>query len=759
MPFLYPAIELGVPSLGRIPPSRSVGLRMIRRFRVKARLLFAFAFMLASLVGFGWHILSAKWAVRTEMAHLEDLSASVATASRLIHTLQQERGTSSTYLNSKGAQMRDQLAAIRRSSDDNLSKARASFAAVAGATGEFAEAMNEAWRSADMLAAKRQAIDTLALSPAESFAFYTDLIGRLLDGAAAVAKLSSRGDVTAALQNYVIFMRGKEQAGQERATGAGGLAAGGFDHASFARFVGLSSAQGQLFGVFEKAAAPAQRRAFAQAASEPVNADVERMRQTIRAAGPTVAIPGIAATTWFAATTARIDILKKIEDLLAADLSAMTGAIRAAATNELLLTGLGAILVFAASIAAVLGMGRSITNPIRELSITMTNLAEGRLDIEVPGRTCRDEIGDMARAVEVLRTHALDRLRLQEEQRAAELRAAEEQRRAEAEELARQAAIEEQAFQQRTAAMHTLADQFEDVVGEIVNTVSSASNELEATADSLTHNAGITHNLTGAVAAASADASTDMQSVAAATEEMASSVADISRQLHESAAIATRAVEQADKTDVRISTLADAAARIGAVVNLITAIAEQTNLLALNATIEAARAGAAGKGFAVVASEVKALAGQTAKATDEIGQQVASIQTITRDSVADIKAVGEIIGRIAEIAAATSTTVDGQSAATREIARNVQRAAQGTAKIAADIGAVERGAGETGAASEQLLAAARSLARENGQLKTEVDKFLITVRTGPADRRRRDDPNYTGPERRADRQAAGRKAS
>jgi len=730
---------------------------MIRRFRVKARLVFAFALMLTSLLGFGWHILSAKWAVRTEMAHLEDLSASVAAASHLIHTLQQERGTSSTYLNSKGAQMRDQLAEIRRSSDANLSKARASFAA--GSTGEFAAAMTEAWRYADMLAARRQAIDALALAPPESFAFYTDLIGRLLDGAAAVGKLSSRGDVTVALQNYVIFMRGKEQAGQERATGAGGLAAGGFDQASYARFVGLAAAQGQLLGVFEKAAAPAQRRAFAQAMSEPVNADVERMRQAIRAAGPAVAVPGIAATAWFAATTARIDILKRVEDLLATDLSTMTGAIRTAATNELLLAGLAAILVFVASIAAVLALGRSITNPVRELSNTMTSLADGRLDIDVPGRTCRDEIGDMARAVEVLRIHALDRLRLQEEQRAAEMRAAEEQRVAEVQELARQAAIEEKVVQERAAAMHKLADQFESVVGEIVNTVSSASNELEATADSLTHNAGIAHDLTGAVAAASADASADMQSVAAATEEMASSVADISRQLHESAGITARAVEQANKTDVRISTLADAAGRIGAVVNLITAIAEQTNLLALNATIEAARAGAAGKGFAIVASEVKALAGQTAKATEEIGQQVSSIQNITRDSVADIKAVGEIIGRIAEIAAATSATVDGQSAATREIARNVQRAAQGTAKIAADIGAVDRGAGETGAASGQLLAAARSLARENDQLKMEVDKFLVTVRTGPADRRRRDDPNYNGPERRADRQMAGRKAS
>jgi methyl-accepting chemotaxis protein len=734
---------------------------MIRRFRVRARLLFAFALMLTSLLGFGWQILSAKWAVRTEMSELERLTASVADVSRLVHMLQQERGASSTYLNSKGTQMRDQLAALRRSSDDSLSHARASFAAVAAtvSAGEFVDAIKEGWRYADSLAARREAISGLAQSPADSFAFYTDFIGKLLDAAAAMTKLSSRGDVTAMLQNYVVFMRGKEQAGQERATGAGGLAAGRFDEVVYARFVGLSAAQGQLFGIFEKAASSSQRQAFAQAMSEPINAEVERMRQAIRTAGTTAAVPGIAATAWFAATTTRIDILKRVEDLLAADLTTKTVAVQETAARELLLTGLAALLVLAVSIAAILSMGRSIADPIRELSNIMAVLAEGRLDIDVPGRAYRDEIGDMARSVEVLRIHAVDRLRLQEEQRAAEVRALEEKQLAEAQQLARQAAAEEKAVGERAAAMLKLADEFSSAVGRIVETVSSASNEVEATAGTLTHTAETTRTLSGTVAAGSAEASGDMQNVAAATEQMASSVADISRRLHESAEIAAKAVEQSDRTDHRIGRLAEAAAHIGDVVKLITDIAAQTNLLALNATIEAARAGEAGRGFAVVANEVKALAAQTAKATEEIGLQVASIQTTTRESVADIKDVGKTVGRIAEIAAQTAITVDGQSAATQEIARSVQRAAQGMTHIADDIGAVDRGAGETGIASEQLLAAARSLAQESGQLKVEVDRFLTMVRTGPADRRRRDDPGYAGAERRADRSGDARSRS
>jgi methyl-accepting chemotaxis protein len=209
---------------------------------------------------------------------------------------------------------------------------------------------------------------------------------------------------------------------------------------------------------------------------------------------------------------------------------------------------------------------------------------------------------------------------------------------------------------------------------------------------------------------------------------MTSSVDEISRQVQESAKIADEAVKQAQQTDARINALSQAAGRIGDVVKLITAIAEQTNLLALNATIEAARAGEAGRGFAVVASEVKQLASQTAKATDEIGTQIAGMQAATNESVAAIKEIGGTISRIAQIASTIATAVEEQGAATQEIARNVQQAAHGTSKVASNITDVNRGAGETGSASTQVLASAQSLSRESHHLKAEVDKFLSTVR-------------------------------
>jgi methyl-accepting chemotaxis protein len=276
--------------------------------------------------------------------------------------------------------------------------------------------------------------------------------------------------------------------------------------------------------------------------------------------------------------------------------------------------------------------------------------------------------------------------------------------------------------------MVRLADQFEAAVGEIVDTVSSASTELEASAKTLTSTAERSQELTTVVAAASEEASTNVQSVASATEELSSSITEISRQVQESARMASEAVGQARTTTERVSELSKAATRIGDVVELINTIAGQTNLLALNATIEAARAGEAGRGFAVVASEVKALAEQTAKATGEIGQQISGIQTATQESVGAIKDISGTIEKLSEISSAIAAAVEEQGAATQEISRNVQQAAQGTEQVSSNIADVQRGAGETGSASTQVFSAAQSLSGDSNRLKLEVGKFLDTVR-------------------------------
>jgi methyl-accepting chemotaxis protein len=261
----------------------------------------------------------------------------------------------------------------------------------------------------------------------------------------------------------------------------------------------------------------------------------------------------------------------------------------------------------------------------------------------------------------------------------------------------------------------------------IITSLSSASGELESTARVLSDNAGNTTRLATVVANASEDASNNVHSVASATEELASSVREISAQVQESNRIAASAVKQADETDARINALSQAANRIGDVIKLITSVAEQTNLLALNATIEAARAGEAGRGFAVVAQEVKALASQTAKATDEIGIQIAGMQTATQEAVGSIKMISSTIGKISEITSAISAAIEEQGAATQEISGNIQRTADGTSQVAGTIAEVSQGANQTGAASSQLLSSAKQLSVSTASLQTEIDGFLKSI--------------------------------
>ncbi|PIT03838.1 chemotaxis protein [Bradyrhizobium nitroreducens] len=379
----------------------------------------------------------------------------------------------------------------------------------------------------------------------------------------------------------------------------------------------------------------------------------------------------------------------------------IVGALSTSGSTSLILAALAVVGTAIVSFAGLSTM-RAIQGPMQQLNEILVNLVQDKLDNRIVIER-DDEIGEALRNIQTVQT--IIRFSRDEVQAV--------QRRAEA---------------QRKADMTKLANGFEAAIGEIVETVSSAATELEASASTLSSTAGRAQELATAVATGSEAASSNVHSVASAAEEMSSSVREIGRQVQDSSKIASEAVSQAHATTERVSELSRAASRIGDVVELINAIAGQTNLLALNATIEAARAGEAGRGFAVVASEVKALAEQTAKATGEIGQQVGGIQSATQDSVSAIGEISGTIARLSEIASAIAAAVEQQGAATQEIARNVQQAAQGTQQVSSNVGDVQRGASETGSASSQVLSAAQMLSRDSNRLKLEVGKFLNSVR-------------------------------
>ena len=395
--------------------------------------------------------------------------------------------------------------------------------------------------------------------------------------------------------------------------------------------------------------------------------------------------------------TLKLDLKARQDTLGPATAASMSDAVTFVMVVSAISVGLGIVVAWI--------IGRGIAGPVQSITTSVMCLAEGNKSIEIPGMNRRDEVGAMAGAVQIFKENMIK-----------------------ADALAEREAEDSRVREERAQRVEELTRNFDSGVANLLDAVAGASTEMESTATSMSGIAESTTQRATTVASAAEQASANVQTVASATEELTSSIREIARQVDKSSKIAAGAVTQASETDQQVQGLALAAQRIGDVVSLISDIAEQTNLLALNATIEAARAGEAGKGFAVVAAEVKELASQTAKATDEIGQHINSIQAETDGAVAAIQSIGAVIGEINDIALGISSAVEEQSAATGEIARNVEQASIGTQEVSGNILEVTRAAGDAGASASQVMSVASDLSGKSDELKSEVERFLANVR-------------------------------
>jgi len=642
------------------------------------------------------------------MERLSSLAKLAPITSALVHELQKERGMSAGFISSGGNTFKNELPGQR----DAASAART---ALEGALSEFDVAnysvrLEEKIQSAlDAIAGLDQTranVSSLQATVPQMAKYYTGTIAKLLSIVEEMTQLSESASVLNAITAYTAILQGKESAGIERAMGAAGFGAGQFKPAIYKRFTRLAAMQDTYFTVFKNYALDTQVGFFDSTLTGAEVDEVARLRQVADESITTGSTGGVKGAYWFDKITAKIDLMKVVEDKMAGHLTALAAEIEGSASTAFYLFAIVTLALLAATAGIVFFLARGITQPIASMTDVMHRLSGGDNTVEVNGAERRDEIGAIAQAVQVFKDNAIEMERMRAE-------------RVEAEEKAKA---------QRKQEMNELAENFEAAVKGVVESVAASAHQMESTAQSMASSSEQTSQQSVAVAGASEEAAGNIQTVASASEELSSSIKEIGNQVAQSTQIAREAVEQATKTNEEVSGLVEAAKRIGEVVNLIQDIAEQTNLLALNATIEAARAGDAGKGFAVVASEVKSLANQTAKATEEIGSQISGIQSATTEAAGAISHIGETIEKMNEIAGAVAAAVEQQAAATQEISRNVQEASTGAQEVSKNISGVMEAADASGQAAKMVLSAANEVSGQSQTLGNEVDGFLERVR-------------------------------
>ncbi|WP_319532573.1 nitrate- and nitrite sensing domain-containing protein [uncultured Cohaesibacter sp.] len=655
-----------------------------------------------------------KRQVSSEANAVATVVAMAPVISGLVHELQKERGTSAGFIGSKGAKFSDSIGPRRADTDRALKAFQAAIPSASGRLDfeEFKTPYTKAKAELAKLETVRSEVDNFSRSVPQMAGYYTPLIAALLETVESVGLISDDGRVVRSLTAYMAFLQAKERAGIERAMGATGFGAGKFPEGIYRNFVGLSAQQEAFAAVFRRFAGAKGIQSVANMLASPAQKDVEALRAIANKAPFGGDISTVSGPQWFATSTKRIDVMKQIEDEIAGDIVKLAHSIAAEANVQFQIL-LGVMLFLLVSGAAMAYfVTRSVTKPLHQLASNMKHLSNNDTDIEIAGLQRTDEIGEMAKAVDVFRENAVERKRLET--------AAQKERDRE---------------QHRQVYLDGLVSDFRAVIDKTLVSVRGQTEAMNATANTLSDVAQSATAEAGSAERASAGASSNVKTVADATEEMVTSVREISTQAMQANQMVNSATEIAEATNKDVASLAEAAERIGTVVSMIRDIADQTNLLALNATIEAARAGEMGKGFAVVASEVKELASQTSKATEEISKQIAGVQGLTENAVAAIGRITNTVSDISSVTNAIAISVEQQENSSNEIANSIQMASSDTQIAMANAQGVSSVIGETANEAKSVKLASDELAEAADQLARDVEGFLNSVADDVKERR------------------------
>ena len=641
------------------------------------------------------------------VARLQELVRLTPSLSGVIHKLHKERGLSAGFIDSGGLYLRDELESQRKVTDGAVSTLGKTLAAFDAAPyGEaFAKRLDASNKALEQIAATREEVTSLTLLPEEMEKGYAVAIRALMAIVSEMGALSTDAEVAKLITSYMALLEWQELAGQERVVGASGFTTGVFGEDLYQAFVEVVSAQRAYLDMYRASAGADLRRGLEDALATDQAKSAEKMREVVLRTIMTDDTEGILASDWFAAITAKIELMIAVEDKTGERLAAVLAELDGSAARQLWETAIFLVVVVAISILLAGLVFQSLVPPIRRLTANMGRLAEGDTSVDIDGAERTDEIGAMSRAVRVFRDNAVERERL----------AAQQQQESKTKETERKRRSQ-------------LTNDFATAAASIVEGLAGSASELEETSNTLSSVASSTAEKVVRGAAASEEASQNVATVAASAAQIETSIKEIGDQVSNATDIVGRADADVKDSSEKIDSLAGSVRKIGEVVTLIQDIAEQTNLLALNATIEAARAGDMGKGFAVVANEVKTLANQTAKATEEISNQIAEIQSSTNEAVDTIQGITSTMGQVREITSTIAAAMEEQASATGEITRNIRQAARGTEEVAGSMSSVEQGSRETNTSADRVKTASQALSEEADRLKTEVDSFLQQIK-------------------------------